>query len=173
MIVHGYKEWGTDVFEPSQRHVRPRHLGRANGSAWSWRGTPWASSWSITAMPDGQLDVRLRDPGGHGRRRASAGSGSGRAESVPAVPLHAFASHDLQGIRKLAPGTMLVVEDGRCRERALVPLRAGAVSTPKQDDEAAEELLELYRAAVKRHLLSDVPVGILLSGGLDSGCCWR
>jgi asparagine synthase (glutamine-hydrolysing) len=32
-----------------------------------------------------------------------------------------------------------------------------------------EELLDLYRGAVKRHLLSDVPVGILLSGGLDSG----
>ena len=27
----------------------------------------------------------------------------------------------------------------------------------------------MYRAAVKRHLLADVPVGILLSGGLDSG----
>src|SRR5205823_12965049 len=42
-------------------------------------------------------------------------------------------------------------------------------STRKNDKETTEELLELYRAAVKRHLLSDVPVGILLSGGLDSG----
>src|SRR3989475_9666111 len=42
-------------------------------------------------------------------------------------------------------------------------------STRKTDKEATQELLELYRAAVKRHLLSDVPVGILLSGGLDSG----
>jgi asparagine synthase (glutamine-hydrolysing) len=37
------------------------------------------------------------------------------------------------------------------------------------DRDATEELFQLYRGAVKRHLLADVPVGILLSGGLDSG----
>jgi asparagine synthase (glutamine-hydrolysing) len=37
------------------------------------------------------------------------------------------------------------------------------------DEEAKEEMLAIYRRAVKRHLLSDVPVGLLLSGGLDSG----
>src|SRR5207244_6490410 len=42
-------------------------------------------------------------------------------------------------------------------------------SDRKDEKEAAEELLELYRGGVKRHLLSDVPVGILLSGGIDSG----
>src|SRR5262249_4690606 len=35
--------------------------------------------------------------------------------------------------------------------------------------QAEEELLELYKRAVKRQLISDVPVGLLLSGGLDSG----
>jgi asparagine synthase (glutamine-hydrolysing) len=39
----------------------------------------------------------------------------------------------------------------------------------KSDKEAKEELLELYKRSVKRHLLSDVPVGLLLSGGVDSG----
>ena len=42
-------------------------------------------------------------------------------------------------------------------------------SKSSADEEAVEELLRLYKGAVKRHLLSDVPVGILLSGGLDSG----
>ena len=74
-----------------------------------------------------------------------------------------------QGVRKLAPGTMLVVENGN------VAKNAGTIHTPdsfsdrRKKEEAGRELLELYRGAVKRHLLSDVPVGILLSGGLDSG----
>src|SRR5205807_7109717 len=74
-----------------------------------------------------------------------------------------------QGIRKLASGTMLVVENGRCREERWYNYKPIPFSSPKEDDEAREELLELYRGAVRRHLLSDVPVGILLSGGLDSG----
>src|SRR5207237_7991467 len=35
--------------------------------------------------------------------------------------------------------------------------------------EAKEELLALYKQAMQRHLISDVPVGLLLSGGIDSG----
>jgi len=74
-----------------------------------------------------------------------------------------------QGIRKLPPGTMLVVERGGCREERWYNYTPVPFSNPKEDKEATEELLELYRGAVRRHLLSDVPVGILLSGGLDSG----
>src|SRR4029077_15080453 len=39
----------------------------------------------------------------------------------------------------------------------------------KSPDEAKEELLALYKQAIKRQLISDVPVGLLLSGGIDSG----
>ena len=74
-----------------------------------------------------------------------------------------------QGIRKLPPGTMLVFERGGCREERWYNYTPVPFSNPKEDKEATEELLELYRGAVRRHLLSDVPVGILLSGGLDSG----
>src|SRR5262249_48201134 len=71
------------------------------------------------------------------------------------------------GIRKLAPGCMLVVEEGECREERWYDYQPVPFSSPKEDVEAARELLELYRGAVRRNLLSDVPVGILLIGGLD------
>src|SRR2546428_10750708 len=64
---------------------------------------------------------------------------------------------------------MLVVEGGECREERWYNYAPIPFSSPKEDKEATHELLELYKAAVRRHLLSDVPVGILLSGGLDSG----
>ena len=74
-----------------------------------------------------------------------------------------------EGVRKLAPGTMLVVENGRCEERRWYNYTPVPFESERTEEEAAEELLRLYRGAVERHLLSDVPVGILLSGGLDSG----
>src|SRR5207253_4986203 len=63
----------------------------------------------------------------------------------------------------------LVVEGGECREERWYNYAPIPFSSPKEDKEATHELLELYKAAVRRHLLSDVPVGLLISGGLDSG----
>src|SRR5690606_35608012 len=57
----------------------------------------------------------------------------------------------------------------QCREQRWYQFTPAPFDKPLDDREAEAELLFLYRGAVKRHLLSDVPVGILLSGGLDSG----
>src|SRR5206468_2211227 len=56
-----------------------------------------------------------------------------------------------QGIRKLAPGTMLIVEAGQYREERWYNYTPTPFSSPKEDEEATHELLELYRAAVRRH----------------------
>ena len=64
---------------------------------------------------------------------------------------------------------MLVVEKGECREQRWYNYTPIPFEEKKGEEEATDELLQLYRGAVKRHLLSDVPVGILLSGGLASG----
>jgi asparagine synthase (glutamine-hydrolysing) len=73
-----------------------------------------------------------------------------------------------RGIRKLAAGTMLIFEDGGYRLRRWYSYRPKPFSPAKSEGQALEELLEIYKRALKRHLLSDVPLGLLLSGGVDS-----
>jgi asparagine synthase (glutamine-hydrolysing) len=74
-----------------------------------------------------------------------------------------------QGIRKLAAGTCLIVDEGQMPrlERWWDPTPVPFDPMPS-DGEAEETLLAIYSSAVKRQLISDVPVGLLLSGGMDS-----
>lgn len=74
-----------------------------------------------------------------------------------------------QGIRKLAPGTLAVFDREGYRTELWYRYRPTLFSASKPDADIKEELLALYQQALKRHLLSDVPVGLLLSGGIDSG----
>ncbi len=74
-----------------------------------------------------------------------------------------------EGVRKLEPGTQLTVDEGRAPvQRRYWELRFAPGTRVASDEEYAEEVLGTLRAAVKSHLLSDVPVGVFLSGGVDS-----
>jgi asparagine synthase (glutamine-hydrolysing) len=72
--------------------------------------------------------------------------------------------------KKLPPGTLLVWDDGALRlERYARPRPLPADATRAIDEEeAAEELRARLADSVRAHLIADVPVGILLSGGIDS-----
>jgi asparagine synthase (glutamine-hydrolysing) len=84
--------------------------------------------------------------------------------SVPA-PLTIFA-----GTRKLPAGHLLVWEGGEPRlERYARPAPVDAKETRREpDEELAAELRARLRDSVRAHLVADVPVGVLLSGGIDS-----
>lgn len=74
----------------------------------------------------------------------------------------------LAGVRKLPPATTLVVDaDGGRRERTYWSLRPEPDPRPSYED-WQDEVLAALRRAVRRRLVADVPVGVLLSGGLDS-----
>jgi asparagine synthase (glutamine-hydrolysing) len=74
-----------------------------------------------------------------------------------------------ESVRKLPPGHYLVVEEG-CRPqlRAYWELNFGSRCCPRSLADSVSELRRLLRISVTDHMISDVPVGILLSGGLDS-----
>jgi asparagine synthase (glutamine-hydrolysing) len=74
-----------------------------------------------------------------------------------------------KGVRKLAAGERLVVENGTLKTERWYDFRPQPFSPLPSPGEAAEKLLDIYKRAVKRHLISDVPLGLLLSGGVDSG----
>ena len=74
-------------------------------------------------------------------------------------------------VRKLPPGHLLVWEEsGETRlERYARPKPVSGGEVRDGDEaELAEELRGRLRESVRAHLLSDVPVGVLLSGGVDS-----
>jgi len=74
------------------------------------------------------------------------------------------------GIRKLAPGTWIRVgADGALREQRYWDVwdDVSAMTRDGEDDIAARVLAEL-RTAVSLRKISDVPVGVFLSGGIDS-----
>jgi asparagine synthase (glutamine-hydrolysing) len=77
----------------------------------------------------------------------------------------------LKGVRKLPPASILTIEpDGRRRENTYWTLTVGA----RREDRAMtieewrEAVLDSLKTAVDRRRIADVPVGVLLSGGLDS-----
>src|ERR1700730_4002036 len=168
VIIHGYKEWGTEV------------LNRLNGmfGLAIWDVEKKRLIVARDAMGIKLIYYRI------GNGQVTFGSeirpilaAENSKPDVDPVALNLFLRFRytpspltiFKGIRKLGPGTMLVLEGGKCREERWYNYTPTPFSSPKEDKEATHELLELYRAAVRRHLLSDVPVGILLSGGLDSG----
>jgi len=75
----------------------------------------------------------------------------------------------LQSVRKLEPGFALIVADGRIvRHWSYYDLPYAGVRNNASFDDNASSLAERVETAVRRQLVSDVPVGAFLSGGLDS-----
>lgn len=78
-----------------------------------------------------------------------------------------------EGIEKLAPATIAEWCDGRLERRQYWSLPETGGSAPVGFDEAVEQTEQLVLEAVRLRLISDVPLGALLSGGVDSTLvCW-
>jgi asparagine synthase (glutamine-hydrolysing) len=140
----------------------------------------------VTLVRDrlGVKPLYLADLPGGGLRAASTLPALLRAggvdTSIDPVALHHYLSwHSvvpaprtiLNGVRKLPPATVLEIDAGGTRSErrwwdppfTRDPARAGW-----SDADWRDAVRDAVRVAVRRRMVSDVPVGVLLSGGLDS-----
>jgi len=164
VLVHLYEEHG-DVFAAQLRGMfavalwdsRRRRLVLARDAFgikplyYRVDGDGLAFASELRALPRGEIDF-------------DALEGFLAFNSIPA-PYTIF-----RDVKKLPPGHLLVWEDGEVRISRFArpaPVPAGEVRAD-DDDELAEELRARLRDSVRAHLIADVPVGVLLSGGVDS-----
>src|SRR5216684_3893900 len=168
VIIHGYKQWGDEV------------LNRLNGM---FGLAIWDVRQRRLVLARDAFGIKLlyyRIAGDclyfGSEMRAIRATMPERPEIDP-TSLNLFLRYRytaspytiLKDVRKLAPGTKLVVQNGSHELSRWYRFKPAPFAPAKSPDEATEELLTLYKQAVRRQLISDVPVGLLLSGGLDSG----
>ena len=72
-----------------------------------------------------------------------------------------------EGIAKLEPGTALVVEEGRVRKQRFYRLPS-SIDTGRSESQWVEEVRAELERSVRDQMVSDVPIGAFLSGGIDS-----
>lgn len=168
VIIHGYRQWGDDVLN---------HLNGMFGLAiWDVQKKRLV----VARDPFGIKLIYYRIDGDtiyFGSEMRPVQTAMSGKYQIDATALNLFLRYRytpspytiVQGVRKLAPGTKLTVENGNWQVGRWYQFKPEPFSPAKSPNEAKEELLALYKAAIKRQLISDVPVGLLLSGGIDSG----
>ncbi|MGJ5175686.1 N-acetylglutaminylglutamine amidotransferase [Bradyrhizobium oligotrophicum] len=108
-------------------------------------------------------------------------AGGGVDTSIDRAALHHFFSFHaavpaprtiLNGVKKLEPATFLTIEpDGTQRRERYWQFSVGTqrpTDRAMSQEEWSDALLDAMTSAVDRRRVADVPVGVLLSGGLDS-----
>lgn len=168
VIVHGYKEWGADVFN---------QLNGMFGVA-IWDVSKKQLLVARDAMGIKPVYFALTEHALYfGSEIRPVQIGLGGSQSVEPLAANLFLRYRytpapftlFRGVRKLAPGEMLTASSAGVKVRRWYDFEPTPHDPMPSDDEAVEQLLELYKQAMKRHLISDVPLGLLLSGGVDSG----
>ena len=94
------------------------------------------------------------------------------AEAIPYLFLYGYVPHPetiYKGVRHVEPGTVVTFDrQGQQAARRYWQLTYSQTPSEVPRAEAAKRVRELVTAAVQRRLVSDVPLGAFLSGGLDS-----
>jgi len=167
VIIYGYKQWGVDVFN---------HLNGMFGVA------IWDNITKRLVISRDRMGIKLvyyhidNETLTFGSEIRAVTAKDNEKPEVDIDSLYMFLRFRytpspytiFKDIYKLAPGTCMVVENGSYRVYRWWNYKPSPFKPVPKINDARDELLGLYKKSMERHLLSDVPVGLLLSGGVDS-----
>ncbi len=94
-----------------------------------------------------------------------------RMESLPDYLANRCTSDEntlFEGIKRIPPGHFLVWQEGGIAISRYWELPSNGTSRFSDDEEAVESFRELFEESVRLRMMSDVPLGMFLSGGIDS-----
>ncbi len=162
VVVHGYEEWGDDLL--------PRLDGMFAFALWDEaRQRLLLARDRVGKKPlyvaEGEYGLAF----GSDVRSVLLVTGRRPKLDEDRVPEYLFQRYVtapatlVRGVEKLEPGSLIVYDRTQVRRRRYWQLEPGS---PTQLD--PRDLRLLLREAVQRRLMSDVPLGVLLSGGIDS-----
>jgi asparagine synthase (glutamine-hydrolysing) len=171
VLVHLYEERGERMLEALRGmfalavwDARERRLLLAR-DRFGIKPLYWSSAGGVLSFAS-ELKALRGLPGFGGELDPDAVEAYFAFNSIPS-PLTIF-----RDVRKLEPGTLLSWRPGHAPQlrRWCRPAPAQAHAVRGDDErELAAELADRLRDSVRAHLVSDVPVGVWLSGGVDSG----
>lgn len=165
IIAHGYEQWGDTVFEKlngmfaiaiwdakrSRLLLARDRLGK-KPLYWTMKdGTLWFAS-ELKALLESGIVAKKLD-------LVSMGAYF-RSDAVP-TPRTIF-----QDVQKLEPAFVMAFENGSVRTWSF--WKPEPVEIPSDPKEIVNGLRERVDVAVRERLVSDVPLGLFLSGGIDS-----
>jgi asparagine synthase (glutamine-hydrolysing) len=162
VLVHGYEEWGVDLAE---------HLdGMFAFAVWDMR----QERLLLATDRMGKKPLYLSNGGGllvfgSDARAVLVAAGANPRVNVERVPAYLFQRYVnapdtlFEGVERFPPATSLVFDRDRIRR-----WRHWSLPAPSPSTADAGVLREQLQNAVTKRLMSDVPLGAFLSGGVDS-----
>lgn len=164
-IVHGYESWGVDV------------CTRLNGM---FGFALWDNSERVLVLARDRLGIKPlyyytdEEKLVFGSEIKAILKSPDIEKHIDPVALNNYLSFEyipaprsiFKEIRKLMPGHLLIYKNGRINIQSYWKLNLD--QRKLSEEEAAENLRELLKDSVRLRLISDVPLGAFLSGGIDS-----